>query len=789
MNTIKKMSVNSAGRAALNLGVLPLALGLAFAGGSAIAQTAPGPQATQGGDASASVTLDDIVVTANRTASLASKTPVALTAISGEQLQARGVTNPTQLNSSVPNLRIDRNNGLQVTIRGVTSTDNTEKGDTSAAFLLDGIYLARPQAQEVSFFDVERIEVLRGPQGTLYGRNTTAGVINLITATPKDTFSASVDGTLGNYSTRRVTGMVNVPVAEGVAIRAAGTYDRRDSFVINDGQSKYDFNPGKENYAGRLSALFDISPDASLVVRGDYSKFSGTQKVQVLVSNFFQSPFTAPPAGGAGADPVYIAGSSKDRRTQRYGDANAQALNQKNRGVQAQFDWKLAPELKFTYLGSYRYFTQHNRPAGFGGINPVTHVASVYPQTLDGEYKQNSQEARLAYANDRLSAQAGLYYFRERAEQASLSYGRITSDPNIRGYVFGYPGVTTSETVGVFGQATYSVLPTLRLTAGVRNTWDDKERVGATIRHIKVSDPLDFTTGPNATLNPNGYSDSLNNARVKYSKATWKVGVDYDLNAQSLLYATVSTGYKAGGFNDGCVAGTANCSSPIPAAALYYDPETLTAYELGVKTRVLDSRLSLNADYFHYDYSNLQLTQQANLCGTPCSVTTNAAKAKVDGVEVEGVYRVGGHGRLLFSGTWLKARYDSYLIVPTLDFAGRRLDRSPTWTGSIGYTHSVPLPDGGELAAGFRTFASTRYKLLSSALRAQFTQPGYTNTDLDLTYTSPDSRWYLQGFVRNVEDKVTLSSAAAFGPSATNSDGTATFGDPRTFGASFGVKF
>ncbi len=746
------------------------------------------PQQDNGGTGNG-VESDDIVVTANRTTSLASKTPIALTAVSGDQLLAQGISNPTQLGSSVPNLRIDRNNGLQVTIRGVTSTDNTEKGDSSAAFLLDGIYLARPQAQEVSFFDVERIEVLRGPQGTLYGRNTTAGVINLITVAPKHSFSAAVDATIGNFATRRVNAMVNVPLGEGIAVRAAGTYDRRDSFVIDGADSPYDFNPGKDNVAGRLSLLVDSIPDLTLIVRGDYSEFGGSQKVSVLTSNFFRAPFPAVPAGAPGQDPEFIGGSSKERRTQRFRDANEQEVDQKNRGIQAQADWNLTDALTFTYLGSYRHFSQRNNPAGFGGVNPTTGVVSVFPQTLDGDYKQNSQETRLAYKDDRLTAQVGFYFFREKAEQASLSYGRITPIQGIRGYVFGYPGVTTSRTIGVFGQATYSILPTLRLTAGVRNTWDNKQRIGATVRHINVSDPLDFTTGPNPILNPNGYSDSLNNARVKYSKVTWKVGLDYDLTPTSLLYANVSTGYKAGGFNDGCTAGTVNCTAPIPAAALYYRPETLTAYEIGVKTRLDGGRLNINADYFHYDYSNLQLTQQANLCGAPCSVTTNAAKAKVDGVEFEGTYRVGENGRLLFSATWLDARYSEYFIIPTVNFEGRRLDRSPKWTGSVGYTQAFPLADGSEVSAGFRTFASTKYKLLSSALRAQFTQPSYTNTDLNITYTAAEDRWYAQGFVRNVENKVTLSSANAFGPSATSNDGLATFGDPRTYGVAFGAKF
>lgn len=201
----------------------------------------------------------DIVVTANRTESLASKTPVALTAVAGTALVSQGITNPTALAETVPNLSIDRANGLQITIRGVTSTDGTEKGDPSAAFMLDGIYIARPQVQEVSFFDIGRVEVLRGPQGTLYGRNTTAGVVNVISAKPKlDKFEGSVDLNYGNYNTFQATGVINVPVSEKIALRGAVNYDRRDSYLKAGTGFTSKLSPFKENLSLRGSALFDL---------------------------------------------------------------------------------------------------------------------------------------------------------------------------------------------------------------------------------------------------------------------------------------------------------------------------------------------------------------------------------------------------------------------------------------------------------------------------------------------------------------------------------------------------
>ena len=219
----------------------------------------------------------DIVVTATRTQSLASKTPIALTAIGGEGLRDAGVSNPTQLADLVPNLSIDRGNGLQITIRGVTSRDGTEKGDPSAAFLLDGIYIARPQAQEVSFFDLERVEVLRGPQGTLFGRNSTAGVVHVISARPVDHFAASVDATYGNFDTVQATAMVNVPVnGQTFTFDSVGTTQYGGSF----GETET-----RQNGYG-IGRLASFSVDKDGVILGRYSNGRTAALGQVALANF-----------------------------------------------------------------------------------------------------------------------------------------------------------------------------------------------------------------------------------------------------------------------------------------------------------------------------------------------------------------------------------------------------------------------------------------------------------------------------------------------------------------------
>jgi iron complex outermembrane receptor protein len=284
-------------------------------------------------------------------------------------------------------------------------------------------------------------------------------------------------------------------------------------------------------------------------------------------------------------------------------------------------------------------------------------------------------------------------------------------------------------------------------------------------------------------------SDSLNNASVSYSKITWRVGVDYDLTPDTLLYATVSTGYKAGGFNEGCLAGQTNCTSPVPASALFYKPETLTSYEAGVKANLLDRRLRLTASFFHYDYANLQLSQiSATYCGGPCLVISNAGKAKIDGVELEVVVQPSPRHRFDLGANWLNARYTDYQVTPGVDFAGEKLDRSPEWTATAGYTYTLPVGDGS-LALGARTRVSDDYQFVSTALRSFFRQPSFTKTDLTVTYSGPGDRFYIQGFARNLENAITLSSTSLSANFPAFTDGLAWFGDPRTYGVRAGFKF
>jgi iron complex outermembrane recepter protein len=264
---------------------------------------------------------------------------------------------------------------------------------------------------------------------------------------------------------------------------------------------------------------------------------------------------------------------------------------------------------------------------------------------------------------------------------------------------------------------------------------------------------------------------------------------------RGLVYGKVSTGYKAGGFNDGCTAGTTTngeaCNQPRPFGALYYQPETLTAYELGYKDRLFNDVVTVAASVFHYEYANLQLSQLAS-CGNGCvnQVTQNAAKASVTGVEFESTIRIDARNRFELAYDYTDAHYKTFcplgLAFGTTacfnqNFAGRPLDRSPKNVVNATYTYTLPLDGGSSLVAQIHDRLSDSYVVTNYGGAYQYRQPSFNKVDLSLTYNGPDNKFYVQAYGNNLENKVQVANVDGFG----NSNVT----DPRTYGVRAGFKF
>ena len=688
--------------------------------------------------------LADVTVTAQKVAQPSSKTALSLTAVTGEDLRTAGATTAVGLTNLIPNVQIAAGTAgsTDISIRGIGSTNTTEVGDPATAFHIDGVYLGRPQSAGATFYDLERVEVLRGPQGTLYGRNATAGAVNLITNKPGKKFAAEANLGFGNYGLYSFEGMVNAPVTDQFALRAVVSSTSRDGYLTTK-SAENGFGKNRDdldNLSARVHVLVTFTSDTKLLVTLDTSRNKGAGPGTVPITNFLNNSGTA-------------------QRT-TLTNINEGSRDDSSNGASAEFTSKTAIG-EFTYLGAYRTFNRYN-------VSSTNATGSL----TESQFSQTSHELRLASAGKSdLTWVAGLYLFNEKGNIDA----RFTNPALANQFGLGNPGLrfvqdpVNSKSNAIFGQATYSLSPVLRLTAGLRTTSDEKSRIGR-------------TTNLAGTFVSPGL---VNNAKVNYSQTTWKVGADYDLARNVLVYANVATGYKAGGYFDGNNAAGDNT----------YRPELLTSIEAGVKGRFLDNRLRLSAAVFSYDYKDLQVSYIAinPLTNTTGTITANAAKAKNTGFELEAKMAVSDSGTVNAALGLLNAKYGDFIFPVTtsrpvaINLAGQPLDKAPSATLTLGYTHDWTLQDGAAVTAYVGTRYSTSYKLSNFAIATpiQYTQPSFTRTDVNVTYTAARDKWYVQGYARNLENR-NVATGFAFS-SITGSNFS--LADPFTFGVRAGMKF
>ena len=713
-----------------NLTPLALAIAGIVCGAAASAQEAP-PTSAAGNAAEGQIR--EVVVTAQRTRSAESKTPVAMSVLDGAALADAGLDRPSDIGARLPGVALSgAADGLRITIRGVSNADATEKGEPSAAFMLDGVYIARPHGQSVDFLDVDRVEVLRGPQGTLYGRNTTAGVVNVISNAPTARFEGAASGEIGNHGRRKVSAMLNVPVSDGIALRAAVSANRRDSLLRNDQGTPHTLGLDRDDTSARLSATFALGSSASLLLRLDRTVQRDNNDVIVPDTNFYQGIESGNPQ-------PYDAGTAA-RLTNAFVPPNTVPEQGHSRrastGLGADFSWNLGPATLY-YLGSHRRFDHDFLVNYYYRIVPG--FALGVRQEFDGRYEQDSHELRLATkGNGPLSAQAGVYWFRE--EMAQLATFRDLEPIGLPPYYVFPSKPVTSNSRALFGQLTWSATERLRLTAGARRTEDRKSRYGSTnLQAGPVFDPATDLALPNA-------------ASLATGKTTWRLGAEFDVAPSTLLYATVSTGYKSGGFNDGAA----------PDPTLVYRPETLKAYELGLKTRFWANRASLNLTAYRYAYDNLQLSGVAMVNEVPRFVTANAGAASVKGLEVEGALKPVPQGRLSYTLALTDAHYQAYSPDGVHSWAGHQLDRAPRAVFTLGYEHGFHLRDGVVKAGVFsRTSSESTIGVPSQLLRYRI--PGRTETDASLGYEPLGSPWSVLLRVKNLQNRVEPVMIDSFG--------------------------
>ncbi|MBC2666693.1 TonB-dependent receptor [Novosphingobium flavum] len=718
--------------------------------GIALLQTAPVmAQATTGqAEGAGPASADEIVVTALRRNDSLSKAPVAISAVSGAQLTSQGVTQAKDLTNVLPNVE---NSVAGFAIRGVSSADFLPKGDPATAFNVNGVYIARPAEQQLAMFDVDRVEVLRGPQGTLYGRNATAGVVNVISVQPTDRFEGNFSAEYGNWNTVRLNGAINAPLSENVALRLAGTFNRHDGYTkTRDGTRALD---DQNNFGLRGSLKFNLGASTDFVLTADYAKQDE-------------------------AGPAFIAASravaQNDDHSLRYalpGIDNHYFLEAGGISGELNSDLGFA---KLTYVGSYR----KSKLDVLNTKNDATLTSQSDRAYSLHRHDQTTQEVRLSSnAGGPFQWVAGAYYFHEY--ETYQDYLNLCCFFNA---LFAYDQYVRATTYAGFGNATYSLTNNLRLTGGLRWTHDTKERIGKAPAFFYGAPQLPLNQLP-ATNNTSLFVGQPINSIAYYpgggapaSKLTWKAQIEGDLSRDVIAYAKVETGYKAGGFNDG----VATAANPI-----VYQPELITDYEAGVKGTVLDGRLYFSLNLFHYDYKNHQVSAVSPFGGA----TTFNAPAKVTGAELEGWIKPARNTRISYSVAVLDTKYGHFFPGAltgntTTDFVDQPLDVSPKFSARVALNQDIPLASGARISGNVAVKYSSSYKVTdyipSGGAIVRYNQKEYTRTEVSLGYFAPGDAYYIQAFGRNLENKRRLGVVEL---------GGFTLSEPSQYGVRAGVKF
>ncbi|MEP7311223.1 MAG: TonB-dependent receptor [Pseudomonadota bacterium] len=778
---------------------------LLLAGAFGVASNIAAPADTAGGPDAA---LDEVVVTAQMRAQNVNDVPIAIDVMTPEDLARAGFSDANDLGKIAPVVIVTQDQGqVSVTIRGIG--DVTAGSDTSVTANIDGEYLNGGRALATSLFDLERVEVLRGPQGTLYGRNSTAGAVNYITRKPGDKFAANVAASYGfDYDAMRLDGGVTFPLADGVGIRVAGFYEDRDGYVKHPALAAGRYGgfvfPGyaafesddNHAYGGRISLRGNNLGAFTYYVAGEYAKREFTPQIYAAV-DLHQPAFTpgancARPGWAKTAplittDTLCVPSGTDYKETINREEFAAPAngggrLFWETYAVRSRLDYEFSPAATLSYIGGYRSFEVD--PKSLASL-PV-----VYANTTQvNDQTTQSHELRLAGEVDRFTYQVGGFYFSQSVDQLAGFYlGDARQGSTNFGLYINYNRRNSdTKSTSAFGQLEYELTDTLTAVGGVRYTnndnngyWRDKAGnfVGPALRTEQTGS---FT--PPLLLN----SDE--------KKTTWLLGLNYKPDADTLIYGKVSTGFKGGGFD---AVGT-------------FGPETNTAYETGLKKEFGDSKqhlLSLSG--FYYDYTGLQVS--VLLSSAEGGRTFNAGKATIWGVEADTMFELTQNDHINLAVNYLNAElnelsalYNVYCVpsaqggvgpcagneaavgdlnpnapgIQSPDFGGNQPGNSPKWIASLGYDHVFRLGSGNTVT--FRADSTYKSTYFTQFYNYQdMKQDAFTQTNASLEYRM-ESGLSVSAWVRNIEDKryLTYASFVAAGP---DDIWNFQFGNPRQYG-------
>ncbi len=753
--------------------------------------------------------LPEVVITATKRLSTLQTTPIAVTSISAAELDKYHVQTVQDLSALVPSFQgtTQGDHGvITMTLRGVgNDSAKTEYADPEIAIFVDGVYSPRAEGAAALLFDMDSIEVLRGPQGTLWGRNSTVGAVNMQTAKPvlKEQFG-SVQGGMGNYNKIGGRANFNVPLGETAAMRVAVVHESHDGYVDFQAPTRYTVAQQQAAYLAGGGTLATFQPI-------NYNLFTqGGQKYNAQNQSAARVSFLFKPSNALSWNISYE--KFADRGTPsmdlmqvpRAGQSlwsalidTAPYLKRDVDTVRSRLDYDMGG-MNLAYTAGYSRFTGSSTFDQDRGINVPTsfNTGGSYQEdrTNWSNYTNYSHELSLQSTGKRdLDWILGTYY---AAEDNSIRFDIPIMNGTQQGTV-GWQGSfiqpkQTVKSAAVFGQVTANLSDALHLTGGLRYTTDERANIGGR-GHGWAYDPnvpgRPIDPGLNPALPGSGFNDGCcNDGKYSNSKLTWLARMNYDVSKDMMVYASVSTGFKSGSVQDG---------------GATYKPETLTNYEVGTKQSFLGGRVKFNNAIYYADFKDFQFSAPVlNANGTRSFLTDNAEGATVSGFESELSAKITPDDRiqatLAFTqtklGKLIGLSNDYTLPGPCklvdigngcLDVTGNRMPHAPSFSATVQYEHTFRLGDGATLIPRISLHYETESWLSVFNYGELDKQAAYTRTDLGLRYNSGKS-WYADAYIRNVEN-ANIKTSAAGGP--TIDLAVAQYKPPRTIGINVGYNF
>jgi iron complex outermembrane receptor protein len=765
-------------------------------------------QASNGGQAAAEANggLDEIVVTANKREENIQRVGLDVTAISGQQLADQRITSLQDIAAAVPGLAYatDTTNTPIFTLRGVGYNGNSLGAYPAVSIYMDEAPLPFPVLASHSAYDLQRIEVLKGPQGTLFGENSTGGAINYIAAKPTNHFEAGGDLTYGRFNEVAENFYVSGPITDSIGARFSFNGLNQDAW-----QQSYtrpgDTNGEQSYYAGRL--ILDWAPAGNFHVSLNANGW--IDKSQPSAPQFIA---LAPqvPAGVMPSELAYPFSPQNARAADWSPDVGRPRSDRKFFQTALRADFDLTDDIALTSLSSYDYFRQTQATEQDG-----TALSGFDLNRDNGNIHSINQELRIASkTQSSFRWLAGGNFEKSLVFEDQILNYKIDSNDNPGNLLINQSGVYSTENIrniAGFVNTEYDLASAVTLRAGARYT---DSKINSRICGYSPGDgnvatlfnflgnllgKVPFTPiGPTGcyTLNQNFVPGEIFDSTLHQNNVSWRVGLDYRLDDSTLLYANVSRGFKAGSFPS---LAAATFAQLIPVTQ-----EELTAYELGLKARLLDRRVQFNAAMFYYDYKNKQiLGKEADPLFAVLDILTNVPKSRILGAEADLTVEPITGLSMMASTTYLDSRIQDYTGINVLgkaeNFAGSQLPFTPRWSGRVDATYRMKLANEGRALMGVGATAQSQTDTLAGGsslvipsgpanrvlpgLVNPWTTNSYATVDAHVGYEAPDDRWSVTVWGKNILDKYYWSNVV------TSGDYTSRFaGLPATFGVTFAVK-